>query len=226
MNELLFLATIIINFIGIIIAYKIFGKKGLFAWIAFATVSANIEVIKCVDVFGLSVTLGNVIYGTIFLATDILSEIYGGKEARKGVWIGFYAMIVFTIISQINLLYIPNENDFASEALKTIFGLTPRICFASLLTYIISNNLDTYIYAFIKNKLPSDKWLWLRNNGSTLMSQLLDSFLFTMIAFAGVFEFPELIELSLTTYAIKFIVALCDTPFLYIAKKIKGAKNE
>ena len=56
MNELLFFITIIVNFAGIILAYKFFGKKGLFAWIAFATISANIEVIKCVDIFGLSVT--------------------------------------------------------------------------------------------------------------------------------------------------------------------------
>ena len=225
MNELLFFITIVINFVGIILAYKLFGKKGLFAWIAFATVSANIEVIKCVDIFGMSVTLGNVIYGTIFLATDILSEMYGGKEARKGVWIGFFAMVTFTIISQINILYIPNASDFASDALKTIFALTPRICFASLLAYVISNNLDTYTYDFIRKKLPSDKWLWLRNNGSTMTSQLIDSFLFNIIAFAGVFEWNVLIELSLTTYLLKLIIAACDTPFLYVAKKI-GVKND
>lgn len=226
MNELLFFITLIVNFIGIILAYKLFGKKGLFSWIAFATVSANIEVIKCVDIFGLPLTLGNVIYGTIFLATDILSELYGGKEARKGVWIGFYAMITFTILSQINLLYIPNANDFSSDALKTIFALTPRICFASLFAYIISNNLDTYIYDFIRKKLPNDKWLWVRNNGSTMTSQLIDSFLFTFVAFIGVFELPMLIELSLTTYLIKVIIAACDTPFLYIAKRIYRRENE
>lgn len=225
MNELLFFITIIINFVGIILAYKLFGKKGIFAWIAFATISANIEVIKCVDVFGLSVTLGNVIYGTVFLATDILSEMYGGKEARKGVWIGFFAMITFTIISQINLLYIPNSSDFASEALKVIFGLTPRICFASLLAYVISNNLDTYTYDFIRKKLPSDKWLWVRNNASTMTSQLIDSFLFNIVAFLGVFDWKMLIELSITTYLLKLIIAACDTPFLYIAKKI-GVKND
>lgn len=160
------------------------------------------------------------------MATDILSELYGGKEARKGVWIGFYAMIVFTIASQINLLYIPNANDFASDALKTIFDLTPRLCFASLFAYLISNNFDTYLYDFIRKVLPNDKWLWVRNNVSTMTSQLIDSFLFTIAAFIGVFEWPMLIELSLTTYLIKVIVAACDTPFLYIAKKIYRSENE
>lgn len=219
MNELLFGITLLINFVGILISYKIFKKTGLYAWIAFATIIANIEVTKCVDIFGMSLTLGNVIYGTIFLATDMLSELYGGKSARKGVMIGFLSMIVFTIISQINLLFIPNSFDYVSEAMKTIFALTPRICIGSLIAYLVSNTLDTYTYDVIRKKFP--KHLWLRNNGSTMTSQLVDSFLFTIIAFGGVFSWLEVIELSITTYLLKLIIALCDTPFLYIARKIK-----
>lgn len=219
MNEILFIITLLINFIGITLAYKFFNKTGLFVWIGFATIIANIEVAKCVDIFGLSLTLGNVIYGTIFLATDILSEIYGGKEARKGVLIGFFSMIVFTVLSQINLLYIPNSQDFVSEPMKIIFSLMPRMCAASLITYLVSNMLDTYTYAFIKKKFP--KHLWLRNNASTMTSQLVDSFLFTILAFAGIYDWKLIIELSLTTYAIKVLIALCDTPFLYIAKKFQ-----
>lgn len=220
MNELLFIATLLVNFIGILIAFKLFGKMGLYGWIAFATVSANIEVIKCVDLFGMSLTLGNVIYGTIFLATDILSELYGEKEARRGVYMGFFSMLAFTVMSQINLRYVPNASDYASDALQTIFSLTPRLCAASLVAYFISNTLDTYTYAAIKKALPADKYLWLRNNGSTMTSQLIDSVLFTFGAFAGVFDVHMLLMLTLTTYAIKLIVALCDTPFLYIAKRM------
>lgn len=219
MNELLFFLTILLNFCGILIAYKVFGKTGLFVWIGFATVIANIEVTKCVDMFGLSVTLGNVIYGTTFLATDILSEKYGGKEARKGVLIGFFTTVVFTVMSQVNLLFIPNSEDVVSEAMKTVFSFMPRICISSVIAYLISNMLDTFTYDAIKKHFPNQ--LWLRNNGSTMTSQLVDSFLFTIIAFAGVFDFLTIIELSLTTYAIKIIVAACDTPFLYIAKHIK-----
>ena len=92
--------------------------------------------------------------------------------------------------------------------------------FASLITYIISNTLDTYLYEFIKKKFPDDKFLWLRNNGSTLISQLIDSVLFTIIGFAGIYSWKVVIDLSFVTYAIKFVVALLDTPFLYIAKRI------
>lgn len=221
MNEILFLITLILNFSGILAAYKFFGKTGLYSWIAFSTIMANIEVVKCVDIFGMSLTLGNVIYGTNFLVTDILSEKYGGKDARKAVCIGFAAMVVFTILTQINLLYVPNSEDFASDAMKTLFSLTPRLCIASLTAYFISNILDTYTFEFLKKH---NKHLWIRNNLSTMSSQLVDTVLFTLIAFYGVFSNAMLIELMITTYAIKVLIAACDTPFIYLARKIKGGE--
>ena len=219
MNELLFVVTLVVNFAGILLAYKFFGKAGLFVWIGFATVVANIEVAKCIDLFGLSLTLGNVTYGTIFLATDILSEKFGGKVARKGVLVGFFTMISFTLMTQLSLLFVPNAQDFVSESMKNIFSIMPRICVASMATYLISNMLDTYTFEFIKKKFP--KHLWFRNNGSTLTSQLVDSFLFTFLAFAGIFGLMEMVELSLTTYAVKVVIAICDTPLLYVARKMK-----
>ena len=175
---------------------------------------------KCVDMFGLSVTLGNVMYGSTFLVTDILSEIYGGKQARRAVMMGFFATIVFTIIIQVSLLFEPNSQDFVSDSMKTIFSIMPRLCVASMVAYLVSNILDTYFYELIRRKFP--KQLWLRNNGSTLISQLIDSFLFTFIAFYGMYDIYLLIELSFTTYLIKAFVAFCDTPFLYAAKKINS----
>lgn len=221
MNEVLFIVSILINFIGIILSYKMFNKIGLFVWVAIATIIANIEATKCVDMFGISVTLGNVIYSTIFLATDILSEMYSGSEARKAVKIGFFSMVTFTILTQIDLIFIPNSQDLVNNSMHTIFGFMPRLCFASIFTYIISNTLDTYLYEYIKNKFPQDKFLWLRNNGSTMISQLVDSILFTLIAFAGIYSWEVVINLVIVTYAVKVVVAILDTPFIYIAKRIE-----
>lgn len=222
MNELLFFLTIVINFSGILIAYKIFNKMGLFIWIAFASAIVNIEVVKSIDLFGMSLTLGNVLYSTTYLATDILSEIYGKKEARKGVAVGFFAIVFFTILTQINLLFIPNQEDFTNEAMHTIFSFAPRICLASLIAYLISNTFDTYIFEKIKNRFP--KHLWLRNNLSTLTSQIIDTILFTIIAFYGVFSNKMILQLIIFSYIIKVIIALCDTPFIYIAKKINASR--
>lgn len=219
MNEILFFITLILNFSGILAAYKFFGKTGLYSWVAFATVMANIEVIKCVDIFGMSLTLGNVIYGTTFLVTDILGEKYSGKDARKAVYIGFASMLIFTLFTQINLLYVPNEEDFASDAMKTLFSLTPRLCLGSLTAYFISNVIDTFSFEFLKKRNTP---LWVRNNLSTMTSQLVDTVIFTLIAFYGVFSNEMLIELMITTYVIKVVVAAFDTPFIYLAKRIEG----
>ena len=222
MNEALFFITIIVNFAGVIFAYKFFGKMGVFAWIALATIVANVEVLKCVDIFGMALTLGNVTYGSIFLATDILNEKYGVEEAQKSVYLGFFALLMFTIITQIDLHYISNEADFAGEAMKTLFTITPRICFASMSAYFVSNMMDVYLYKFIRNILPSDKFLWVRNNGATCFSQLFDTAMFTFIGFAGVFSKDVVFQLFITTYLIKLFIAILDTPFLYLAKRIKN----
>lgn len=218
MNEVLFFGTAIFCLLATILAWRVWGKKGLYVWTAIATIVMNIEVVKCVDMFGLAVTLGNILYGSVFLCTDIMSELYGGKESRKLVAVGFFALVIFTAITQLGLLYIPNTQDWASEHLSAVFGFMPRICVASALAYLCSNTLDTYLYDLIGRVT---KWKWARNNFSTLTSQLVDSFLFTIIAFAGVFDWALIIELSLTTYAIKAMFAVLDTPFLYWACKLK-----
>ena len=74
MNEILFIAEVILSFTGVLLAHKFFGKYGLFAWIAMNTIIANIEVVKCVDMFSMPMTLGNITFGSVFLATDIINE--------------------------------------------------------------------------------------------------------------------------------------------------------
>ena len=222
MNETLFFTAIIVNFLGVTLAYKLFSKTGIYAWVALATVIANIEVVKCVDIFGLPLTLGNVTYGSIFLATDILNEKYGREKAQKGVFLGFFSLLVLTLFTQIDLLYIPSSNDFAQGAMQTIFALTPRICLGSMLAYLVSNTLDVFLYKKIRDILPSDKFLWVRNNAATMTSQLVDTILFTFIAFFGVFPLSIVLKLCFTTYVLKLIIAVCDTPFLYLAKRINN----
>ena len=220
MNESLFFISLIINFVGVLCSYKFFGKIGIFCWIAIATVIANVEVLKCVDIFNMALTLGNVTYGSVFLATDILNEKYGVETAQKSVFVGFFALLTFTLVTQVDLHYVPNSSDFVAEAMKTLFTITPRVCFASMFAYFISNITDVYLYALVKKFFPSDKFLWLRNNSATMITQLIDTLIFTYVGFVGVFESSIVFELFITTYCIKLLIAILDTPFLYIAKKI------
>ncbi|MCA0970401.1 queuosine precursor transporter [Halobacillus litoralis] len=220
-NELLWIIFALINFGLLLTMYKLFGKVGLFVWIGMSTVVANIQVVKTVEMFGLNATLGNILYGTAFLATDILNEKYGQKEARKAVWMGFSTLILLTLIMQMALQFTPGENDIAQPALETLFGIVPSIAIGSLTAYIISQYFDVWLYARLKRVFKTDKTLWIRNNGSTMLSQLVDTAIFCGIAFYGLYPVDVWFEIFLTTYLIKFLVAAMDTPFLYIAKRWK-----
>ena len=228
MNELLWLAMLLLNFGAIMLCYRLFGRTGLFIWIPVSVILANIQVVKTVELFSLSATLGNIVYATSFLVTDILSENYGKKEAKRAVYIGFFALIVMTVLMNLALLFKPAQEDFAHESLVTIFSLMPRIGGASLLAYLVSQTHDVWAYHFWKKRLPSPRFIWLRNNASTIVSQLIDSVIFTVIAFAGKFPVGVLLEIVVSTYLLKIIVAAADTPFVYLARimKLRGKVPE
>ncbi len=217
----LWLVLMLVNFLAILVFYKLFDVAGLYSWIAISAIIANIQVLKTIELFGFVVTLGNIIYGTSFLATDILSELHGKEKAKKGVYIGMMTLISMTLIMQISLMFIPHASDFSQDALQTIFGIMPRIAFASFVAYFISQLHDVWAFDYWKSKFPERKYLWLRNNLSTLVSQLIDSIVFTTIAFYGVFESSVFVDILITTYVLKLLVAVLDTPFVYIATKIK-----
>ncbi len=220
-NEWMWILFALVNFGLLLVVYRIFGKPGLFVWIGMSTVIANIQVVKTVELFGLNATLGNIIYGTAFLATDILNENHGKSEARKAVWMGFSTLIIITIMMQMAIQFTPGENDVAQSAMQTLFGLVPQIAIGSLCAYIVSQYFDVWLYAKLKRIFTSDRTLWIRNNGSTMVSQLLDTAIFCGIAFYGLYSLQVWMEIFLTTYFIKFIVAAIDTPFLYAAKAFK-----
>ncbi len=216
-NELLWLLFIIANFAFIILSYKIFGKTGLYVWIAISAILANIQVLKTIELFGMVATLGNIVYGTSFLATDILNEKYGKKEARKGVFIGFFTLVVTAVLMTISLWFIPDASDQIQDSLVSIFSIIPRITFASIVAYLLSQLHDTWAYDMLKSK---SKHIFVRNNVSTAISQAIDTLVFTTIAFYGMFPTEVFVDILITTYVLKFIVAICDTPFIYLAKKI------
>ena len=223
-NELLWLAMLLANFFLIILAYKLFGKWGLIIWIPISVIVANIQVIQTVKLFGLVATLGNIVYATSFLVTDILSENYGKKEAQNAVWIGFFSLISMTLLMNLALVFKPLAGDeFATkahEATSTIFSLMPRIAVASLSAYLLSQRHDVWAYHFWRKRFSKDNQIWLRNNLSTMISQLIDSSVFVLIAFYGVFETAVLWEIFITTYILKWVVAAADTPFVYWSKRI------
>ncbi len=226
-NEVLWFVLMIAIFIGIILAYRFFGRTGLYVWIGMAIILANIQVAKMIEFFGLMTAMGNIIYGSTFLATDILTEKYGKEEARKGVFVGFFVLIAVTVIMQITLAFTPAPEDTLDPALRQIFGFMPDVTIASLTAYLISQLHDVWAFHFWKQKTRG-RFLWIRNNASTMVSQLIDNATFTFLFFV-VFN-PQILanigwngvwEIFITSYIMKFIVAVFDTPFIYLATRIR-----
>ena len=219
-NEILWIGLLLANFIIVILSYRLFGKTGLYIWTAVAVILANIQVMKTIQIFGLVTALGNIIYSSLFLVTDIINENHSKKDAQKAVWIGFFVLISTTILMYITIHFIPHESDFMSEHLTAIFTFLPRITLASLTAYIVSQTHDVWFFSYLKKRFKKEK-LWLRNNLSTMTSQLIDNIIFTVIAFIGTFSWDIILQIFLTSLIMKVIVAILDTPFVYIARKLK-----
>ena len=228
-NEILLIVSLFVCYGSVLVFFRFLGKLGLFTWTVIATITANIEVLILVLAFGVEQTLGNVLFASSFLVTDILSEIYGKKEAGRAVKVGCITSVIFIILSQYWLQYVPSANDFAMPAMQTIFSNTPRVMVAGLIAYALSEAFDVWAYhkwwSFTEKKSGStSRFLWLRNNGSTLVSQLINTLIFTWGAFGGVFDTQTVWSITLATYVIYIVTSLCYTPFVYIARKMYARK--
>lgn len=221
MNEILWICFAVVDLTMVVVLYRLFGKAALFGLIVFNLILCNVQVLKTIELFGLTTTLGNVLYASVFLATDLLGEFHGRKEAQKGVLFGFAVLAMATVYMQLALAFAPAPDDFAQPHLEGIFGFMPRLAFASMCAYLVSQMHDVWAFHFWKRFTGGSK-LWLRNNLSTLVSQFLDSAIFCLIAFWGVFETRILVEILITTYLFKAVVAVFDTPFIYLAKRVMG----
>ncbi len=224
-NELLIILSFFVIYGSLLLSYRLFGKKGLLAFSVFATLVANIEVLLLVDAFGIEMTLGNVLFGSTFLVTDILSENHGRKEANKAVLISTFLSVIFVAVSQLWLLYTPAANDWASGAFHTIFSNTPRIICASLGVYLISQLADVWLYhkwwEWCRKRFgDSRSGLWIRNNGSTMISQLINTSLYTFFAFYGTYEWHTLVSIFASSYCIFLVTSLLDTPLVYICRNL------
>lgn len=225
MNELLLTGSVVIIFGGTLLMYRLFGKTGLYCSTVIATIAANIEVMIVIEAFGMEMTLGNVLFASTFLVTDILSEIYGKDAAKKAVKLGVATSLIFIVLSQWWLLYVPSESDLAMPAMREIFSNTPRIMAAGMIVYAIVQVFDVWAYHkwwdFTEKKFGNRrKLLWLRNNGSTLISQLINSVLYTLFAFWGTYEPSLLVSIMISTYVIYIATSLIDTPFIYLARRM------
>lgn len=220
MNELLIILGIVLVFSVEILLEKIFKKEAMYVWIPVALIIANILTAKNIDIFGVSTTMGTLMFASVYLATDIINEKYGKKESIKALNIGIILLILFTIITQISLVFKPNAFDFINGSLKDVFSINLRITIASVVMCYLSNMLDIHLFEKIKSKTGNGK-LWLRNNVATIVSNCLENYLFIFMAFVGIYDIKTILVIATTASIIECIIALLDTPFLYLSKSWK-----
>lgn len=224
-NNVILILSLFITYMTVLIVFKLFQEQGLFMWTIIATIAANIEALMVIQAFGMEMTLGNILFASTFLVTDIASETYGKKTAQKTVILGIATSIIFILISQSWMFYQPSETDWVTPSIRKIFSTTPRMMLASLSVYAFVQMFDVWLYHlwwdFTLKKFGDKKsFLWLRNNGSTLLSQLLNSVLFTWAAFWNIYDTKTLFSIAISSYIIFIITSLADTPFIYVARKI------
>ena len=218
----------------ILLMLKLFGKEGIYIYTVIAIIAANIQVLKIVDLpfFNNPIALGTILFSSTFLATDVLTEYYGSKIAKKNILIGFVGFLIMTFFMLFTLGFTPINSQNVSdeyiwalpmqENLLKVFLPFPIFFISSMIAYIISQYFDVWFYEKI-SQITNKKFLWLRNNLSTMTSSLLDNTIFSL--FAWIILNPEpltfntvLFTFILGTYLLRIIIAIFDTPFIYLAK--------
>lgn len=206
-------------------------KKRMLIYTLFTTslVIANVVTGKILQIGPFTVPGAVLLYGITFLCTDLVSELYGKKEAQKLVLTGFVCSL-FASVMILLTQYLPSAV-FAmdkQEAYVTLLGMNFKFVFASMVAYSVSQSWDVWMFHKM-GKLTGGKHKWIRNNVSTMTSQLFDTVIFITIAFAGVV--PNLLWMIVSQYIVKLIIALMDTPIFYLFTKnvtqkefIKGTK--
>lgn len=230
-NELLLVGSVVFIFGAVLLAFRLFGRTGLYCLSGVIMVLANIEVLMLVSAFGMEQTLGNVLFAASFLITDVLSECAGKKAANKAVTIGMFVSAFFLLLSQSWLLYTPSPNDLVAPAMVQVFSNTPRMMVASFAVYAVSQFFDVWLYHkwwALTERLCGDRrrFLWLRNTGSTLVSQFINTALFTLCAFWGTYDTSTLLSVFASSYAIYAVTSILDTPAVYIARAIDRRQKE
>lgn len=230
-NEILLILELVVIYSILLAWFYFFDQKGMLCFTVFATICANIEVMLVINAFSIEQTLGNAMFGASFLATDMLSEFYGKKKSRQAVFAGLLTTISFVVCSKIWLMYDLAYDDGLKDSFSLIFSNTTRIMIASIIVYAISQMLDVFVYHKwweFTEKLTGDKrkLLWVRNNGSTLISQLVNSFLFAVFAFYGVLPNEVVWSIFISSYIVFIVVSLLDTPFIYLARHIHETKHK
>lgn len=206
-----------------------FKKSILSAIFVAGLLSANFLGAKVTTIFGVTMSVSLFAYPLTFLMTDALAEVYGKATTKRLVYAALIAQVLVLLLTLLSVTLPPAERYLDNEAYVTVFGGSLRVITASLIAFFFSQMHDIWAFEFWKKKTKG-KYLWLRNNLSTMVSQAIDTLLFMFIAFYGItdkFTVGFILQLAVTYWLFKIVIALIDTPFVYaIVKWLKSEKKQ
>ena len=228
--EWLWVLTVFYDLFIVVGLFYFFGRSGLYIAVILGIVLGNLQGGKVSDleVFGytFTVSMGAIMYSGIYFATDLINEKYGRTFANEAVILGAIANVVVMLTLVLSTYYLPSEiaksSDAVHEAISTLAYYSPWFVIGSLTAYLISQTFDVWMFHKLK-VLTNGKYLWLRNNVSTLSSQALDTLIYTFVwVLAGDMTFIVALSIALTKYIFKIFIALLDTIFIYLVKDVRN----
>lgn len=197
------------------IALKL-GKEALITLMSIFVITMNIFITKQINLATLILTTTDCFTIGIGLILNLVQEYWGKTEAINATKISFYMAIVFLFMSCFQLAYIPDITDNGMHNhFVAILNWTPRIIIASLISFLITQTVDANIYAYLKNKF-GNKFFILRNYGSLIISQGIDTILFSFLGLYGIVS--NIFDIILASYFIKILAILIATPFVSFAR--------
>jgi uncharacterized integral membrane protein (TIGR00697 family) len=179
-------------------------------------ITANITAVKLVNVFGLLLPAAIVIFPVSYVFGDILTEVYGYRQARRVIWLGFLCNLIAVIAIWLGQVLPPASFWSGQAAYERILGYTPRLLLASFLAYLLGEFANAFVMAKMKIATKG-RWLWSRTIGSTLIGEGLDSLVFMTIAFVGEIPATQLASAIVTQWLAKSAFEACVTPLTYAA---------
>ncbi|MEN9561334.1 MAG: hypothetical protein RIQ56_607 [Candidatus Parcubacteria bacterium] len=175
-------------------------------------------------IFGTNLSVAVFSFPIVFMMTDVVGEVYGRKYARLFVRCGFVATVMFIFYSFLSIaLPWSSAGEWIQASYDQVFGLSMRIAIASAVAFLIGEYQDVYSFFFIRDKLGA-KNFWLRANLSNIWSQFLDTVIFMVIAFAGVYPWPVLWKIVLAWWFYKVSMGFIATPLSYVGIRLLREK--
>ena len=225
-QELLWLFTVAYDLGLAILLYRFFGKYGLYTAVVLGIILGNLQGGKVseLELFGYSFTasMGAILYSGIYFATDVLNEKFGREEANRAVMLGFVANVAVMITLLISIQFRPSDITGSAlevhNAISTLAGYSPIFVIGSLTAYLISQTFDVWFFHKIRSYTGESK-LWLRNNLSTITSQLLDTMIYQFTWVMAGMDLKTAFLIAVTKYIFKVFIAGIDTIFIYWVRK-------